>query len=106
MRISRLWLISMIMLVMFAFNVSAQKPKAKKPVKKTTTEKKTTQQKTTTKTQTKKPAEQKKTSEPPKNQPAISTNKASGNATEDEKKHRGVPGIYAQYTWEQWYFDT
>jgi hypothetical protein len=90
MRISRLWLISMIMLVMFAFSVSAQKPKPKKPVKKTTTEKKTTQQKTTTKTQTKKPAEQKKTSEPPKNQPAISTNKASGNATEDEKKVRDI----------------
>jgi Leucine-rich repeat (LRR) protein len=80
----------MIMLVMFAFSVSAQKPKPKKPVKKTTTEKKTTQQKTTTKTQTKKPAEQKKTSEPPKNQPAISTNKASGNATEDEKKVRDI----------------
>src|SRR5688572_12725294 len=90
MRISRLWLLSMIMLVMFAFSVSAQKPKPKKPVKKTTTEKKTTQQKTTTKTQTKKPAEQKKTSEPPKNQPAITTNKASGNAAEDDKKVRDI----------------
>jgi Leucine-rich repeat (LRR) protein len=92
MRISRLWLLSVIMLVTLAFSVSAQKPKPKKPVKKPATEKKTTQKKTTTNTQsqTKKPAEQKKTSEPPKNQPAISTNKATGNATEDEKKVRDI----------------
>lgn len=89
MRINRLWLLSMMMLVILAFSVSAQKPKPKQPVKKPATEKKTTQQKTPAKTQTK-PAEEKKTSTPPKNQPAISTNKATGNVSEDEKKVRDI----------------
>jgi hypothetical protein len=79
MRINRLWLPSLIILVMLAFSVSAQKPKPKKPVKKPATEKTKTQ-----KPPAKKPAAQKKEA------PKAVVNKAPLNASDEEKKVRDI----------------